>query len=117
MSRLLRNSLSILAVLALLANSVGVLRLQYSDPDSGPGAVSQGKGDTLSVSAVTMDDDHAAAKHADCNHGCHAINHLLTHLNSFSAFLAILPLATPLTSLLATPVLFLLAEPFFKPPR
>lgn len=64
-----------------------------------------------------MGDDHDADKHGDCNHGCHAVNHLLTHLNSFPVILAIVPLVARVTSLLATPLLLLLPESFFRPPR
>lgn len=117
LSRLLRNTLSILAVLALLTNSIGMLHLQYSDPDSGPGAASQDRGDTSSVFAPATDDDHSSVKHAGCNHGCHVVNHLLTHLNLFPAILAIVLLMVMATSFLATHVLLLLVKPFFKPPR
>lgn len=79
------------------------------------------------ASAAALDEHHDADEHhgaapgtpccGHCNHGCHAVSHLLTHLNSFPTILTIVPLATPVASLLATPVFFLLAEAFFKPPR
>jgi len=113
----LRNALTLLAVLALLASSIGVFRLQYGDPDGEPGAISQGRGDTSPVSAVPMTDDHGVAKHAGCNHGCHTVNYLLTHLNTFSAISTLILLGGPVTSLLDTPVPSMLVESFFKPPR
>ncbi|MBU1690837.1 MAG: hypothetical protein KJ958_00535 [Gammaproteobacteria bacterium] len=117
MSRLLRNSISILAVLALLTNSIGMLYLQYSDPDSGPSAASQDRGDTSPVFDSATGDDHSGVKHADCNHGCHVVNHLLTHLNSFPAILAIVLLMIMAISFLVTHIRLLLVQPFFKPPR
>lgn len=117
MSRLLRNFISILAVLALLANSVGMLHLQYSDPDSGPGVASQDRGDISPVLDPATVDDHGGVKHAGCNHGCHVVNHLLTHLNLFPSILVIVLLMITAISFLGTYVRLLLVKPFFKPPR
>ena len=123
MYRLLRIPLSVLAILALLTSSMGVLRLQYTDPDAWPEAVSHDKDGMPFASAAASHDDHSDhddAKHpycVHCNHGCHMCNHLLMHLNSFSAIPAILFFATKVAAILATPAPSLLAETFFKPPR